>query len=355
MKISKIVHHAWYVSFFIPQQISFLNRWFPDVEQLFYIYGAPREYLEQAPENVRVLNGLDMPDFIREARSADRVVFNGLNHNSIPVLFARFPEIVKKGVWIVWGGDLYWGQYQAKSIQRDVEAGFRRQFIRWLHGIATMVQGDYELARAWYGTRAKYIESAPNVFRFEQADLDRVITSRRPKNYVAIQLGNSGNPSNEHLEMLNWMMPHKEKNFKLFVPLSYGDQNHVEKVIQQGRAMFGDRFIPLTNLMSSSDYNRHLAEMDVLILNHRRPQGFGNTAISLYFGTKVFLRSHVSTWDYFLNTHACRIYDSIKIPEISFDDFTYMGRRTMEENRKRISILFDRDWQRSMWERLHTE
>jgi hypothetical protein len=291
--------------------------------------------------------------FISEAEDAYRIVFDGLFSRLIPVLFSRFSDIVKKGVWRPWGGDLYIHSHWGDSAQDRIEMAFRRQFISRLYGIAPPFVGDYDMVRLWYQTQARYVDAAPTIFPFKRDELDHCIHRLHGRDYVAIQLGNSGSPSNEHYEMLEWFIAHKNEHFRLFVPLSYGDKNHIEDIILRGRDLLGDQFIPLTRFMSHEEYNRHLASMDVLILNHRRQQGFGNTAISLYLGTKVFLRSDVTTWTYLTDKLGCRVFDTKTVPNLPFDDLVMMPDAVREQNRRNIAQLFDRDWQRAMWQRLY--
>ena len=67
MKNNKIVHCVFYARAFIPQQIFYLNEWFSDVDQTFFVYGAPKEFIDRTPSNVRDLKQFDQNDFISEA------------------------------------------------------------------------------------------------------------------------------------------------------------------------------------------------------------------------------------------------------------------------------------------------
>jgi len=353
--MKKLIHLVSYDPKFTFHQILFLNKWFSDVSQTFFLYGAPRDYLKRAPKNVRPFSRSYLKSFIAEADVADLVVFDGLFWPLIPVLFSRVPHIVKKGVWRIWGGDLYIHQHWDDSPRSRIEMAFRRQFISRLFGIVSSVEGDYNRAKMWYQTRAKYIDAAANIFSFERHELDHLIDEKRTKNQIAIQLGNSASPSNRHHEMLEWFIQHKRENLRLYVPLSYGsgDMKYIESVISRGTALFGDQFIPMNKFMSQEAYNRHLVSIDVLVFNHRRQQGFGNIAISLYVGTKVFLRSDVTPWPYLTEKLECCVFDTKTIPDLSFHALIDMPDSAQEQNRQKAAVLFDRDWQQAMWQRLY--
>lgn len=349
------MHYVGYDPKFIPQQIAFLTSQFPAVDQVFFVQGAPNAYLKVAQQTVRHLGRRTWLEFLRQALSADRVIINGLFDPRIPLLLFPFPWIIRKSIWLPWGGDLYWHRYRRPGLRTDVLMWFRRRFIRKLLGIATMTRGDYELARDYYGTGARYIESGPNVFSFECSDLDRIRAERAPKDYVAIQIGNSGDPTNEHFEALDWLATYRERNIRVYAPLSYGIREYIERVIEYGKNLFGDRFTALTELLPFETYNRYLSSLDVVVLNHRRQQGFGNAAISLYLGSKVYLRKEVTIWNYLSCDIGCRIFDSSEIGKLSFDEFVRISDRDKEHNRQTVAMLFDREWQKRMWGRIYSE
>ncbi len=346
-----IVHHACFVPMFTPPMIAFLNRRLPDVDHLFFVQGAPRAYLETAPANVHAVDAPDAPELIRAAASADRVVFNGLLDDRTPARLWRFPEIVGKAILALFGGDLHWHETRVASRARDFERAFRAQFIGRLYAVATPLAGDYELLQQWYPTRAKHIAVPVLVFPFDREQLDALPSQQR--GVPRIQVGNSGNPTNEHLEVFNWIGRITSRELRVYCPLSYGSTTYIDDLIRQGAELFGERFTPLTELLPPDAYNRHLAGLDALVLNHRRHQGFGNALISLYLGTKVYLRRDVSTWRYLVDGLGCRVFDTAWLagaPDFLLEPLSDADRR---RNRAAVASYFDADWQEMMWRRLY--
>ncbi len=349
MVVDRIVYCVFYSREITPAQIDFLDQWFCHIDQYFYVYGAPKEFISGRPDNVRSLCQFDQADFIAEARQADRVVFSNLFQN-IAVVFAMYPEIVKKAIWVPWGPDIYNRCREIPDISsNDARFVFYRQFVRWLQGIAIPLKGDFELIKIFYQTHAKHIHACPNIFKLERDALDSLVKERKRRSNLAIQLGNSADASNRHLEMLDWLSTRRDRDFYLYAPLSYGSTKNAERTVQKGEELFGARFVPMTRFMSHDEYCRHLAGMDVLILNHWRQQGFQNIAISIYLGVKVFVRGDVTTWDYLVNEIGCRIFDTRSIPSLSIEEIGCFDEAARQQNRERIAILFDRRWQRDMW------
>ncbi len=158
------------------------------------------------------------------------------------------------------------------------------------------------------------------------------------KDHIAIQVGNSADPGNPHFEIFHWLAKYDVKDVKVFAPLSYGDPEYRVTVIARGKELFGDNFFPLTTYSSHTEYNEHLASMDVLICNHQRQQAFGNISISLYLGIKVFLRNTITPWPYLSEKCGCRLFDTQTIPQLSFAELLSMDEANRQLNRKHIEF-----------------
>ncbi len=360
MKVSmKLVHLVTYNEKFIPSQLQFLKSQFPDREQEFYLVGRGVGQAELLGSNVSRLSMRRLIPFLLACHRADRIVLNGLFSHRIIIGLLLFPWLIKKGVWLPWGGDLYWRKYAPKTLSNKVIDHLRGVFFRRLKAIVTPTRGDYLAARDMYQTRAKHIDGCPNIFAFERDDLDLAKTQaderRRCRGATIVQVGNSADPSNEHLEVFDWLRRYADEDMEVHVPLSYGYvgyENYRDEVMRRGREIFGERFKPIIALLGPFDYNRYLATVDVMIFNHQRQQGFGNMVISFYLGTKMYLRPSVSTWSYLTNKMGCTLFDVRQIPSLTFAQFVQQERVVQERNAHAVAHLFDRGWQRTMWEKL---
>ncbi|PKG93138.1 TDP-N-acetylfucosamine:lipid II N-acetylfucosaminyltransferase [Paraglaciecola sp. MB-3u-78] len=105
-----------------------------------------------------------------------------------------------------------------------------------------------------------------------------------------IIVGNSASPNNNHIEIFHIInkigLP---LDTKIIVPLSYGVPDYRERIIQEGNAIFGDNFQPITEFLNLKEYVALLAKCPVMIMNHKRQQGAGNIGIALFLGTKIFM------------------------------------------------------------------
>ncbi len=356
----QLVHLVTYNDKFIPAQLRFLNQEFDKDLQKFYLLGGGSQINSVLGGNVVRLDRRTLWRFLADAYRCDRLVLNGLYSHLVIVMLLGLPLLLHKAVWLPWGGDLYWRDLVPSTRWNTFIDYLRGLFFRRVGAIATPTYGDYLKAVDLYQTSARYINGCPNIFAFEAADLD--VLSRDAADFKRfrptriIQVGNSADPSNEHLEVFEWLQRFAGEDVEIHVPLSYGFQgveSYRESVLRRGAELFGVKFKPMLSLLDVKEYNQYLAQVDVMVFNHRRQQGFGNMAISLYMGTKVYLRSHVSTWNFLVDEMGCTLFDSREIEDASFGRFVEFSSDIRHRNKRAVAHLFERTWQKEMWRELY--
>ena len=83
----------------------------------------------------------------------------------------------------------------------------------------------------------------------------------------------------------------EEQNFKIICPLSYGPPIYIKKIIEKGKMLFGDRFIPLLDFLNPDKYFCILKQIDLAIMYHNRQQGMGNIQILVYLGKPICMKN----------------------------------------------------------------
>lgn len=104
-----------------------------------------------------------------------------------------------------------------------------------------------------------------------------------------VVLGNSATDSNRHLAVFDMLKHLKSEGVELCCPLSYGNAEYRQKVIERGTELFGESFHPITEYMSFEEYIRFLCSCSVGIYYNNRQQALGNINRILGMGKKVFL------------------------------------------------------------------
>lgn len=132
-----------------------------------------------------------------------------------------------------------------------------------------------------------------------------------------ILIGNSANPTNNHLDVFKKLSEVDLQNRKIYVPLSYsGSQHYVSKVIEKGKELWGDNFIPIIDFMSLDEYTKILLSCNTLIFNHIRQQGLGNIIVLGYLGAKIFMNKKNPIYHYY-NKEGFSIFSIDEINKLS--------------------------------------
>jgi len=225
---------------------------------------------------------------------ADKIIIHGLWSERVVRLLSLQPWLLKKCYWVIWGGDLYRYKFAKRTIRWRINEISRRIVIRRIGHLVTQVEGDVDLARQWYGARGRHHDCfvyPSNLYK------DHNVLPKSDDT-IRIQIGNSADPRNEYLEMLEMLKPYAGENIKIYAMLSYGSDEHAAEVAARGTSIFGEKFEPVTGFMPFDEYIEFLGNIDIAIFNHRRQQAMGNIVTLLGLGKKVFLRRDVTTWKY---------------------------------------------------------
>jgi hypothetical protein len=196
----------------------------------------------------------------------------------------------------------------------------------------TFIEGDVELAREWYGARGRFHECLmypSNLYGGHPLP-------ERTAGQISIQIGNSASPSNEHHEVLALIYAYRDENIRIYAPLSYGDKHYAGEVAEEGRRLFGDKFVPIFDFMELQAYREFLGGIDIAIFNHRRQQGLGNAVTLLGLGKKVYMRPEISSWRFFNDLN-------IKVFDIGEFNISPIERIVANQNQLRVRDYFSRD------------
>ncbi|WP_201526074.1 TDP-N-acetylfucosamine:lipid II N-acetylfucosaminyltransferase [Psychrobacter frigidicola] len=309
--MSKQILHIASSEKFIPPFINFVKENFNFDEHEFsltrgmaqdnLIHGKNIKLLSEKTSSAKLKHYIQV---LVRMHQADKIILHSLaDHTIIKILFFT-PWLLKKCYWAIWGGDLYVYRFGKRNHKWRVREFFRRSVIKKMGHLVTYIKGDIDLAREWYGAQGEYYECImylSNIYK----ELD---ISKNDSSTINIQLGNSANSTNNHVEILEKLLPFKNKNIRIYAPLSYSDQSHAKKVIKIGKELFGDKFVPLTEFMPFEDYLKFLEKIDIAIFNNSRQQALGNIITLLGLGKTVYIRSDTTQWPLF-KAKEIEIYD----------------------------------------------
>lgn len=276
-----------------------------------------------------------------------------------PTLFGWWlaRPLLQKTTWIIWGNDVYSYYKKDKNIKTRIYEWLRTAIIPQFPEIAAFVKDDFHLVEQLYHAKAEYL---PILYPIpvNVAQLDAVENSKiklkenkdellpevdksthRTKTPVVL-VGNSGDETNFHPEAFDKLKKYATPSLRVICPLSYGGStDYLARVMETGKAYFGDGFQPLTTMMNPEQYAEVLATTDIALMNHNRQQGLGNILALLYLGKKVYLRSSVTSYP-FLKDKGCDIFDIGALPEASHEELLQPVAHP-EKNKERVKEIID--------------
>jgi dTDP-N-acetylfucosamine:lipid II N-acetylfucosaminyltransferase len=307
-------------------------------EHLILIPKHSNENLQLVGDNIKYFN-YDfkwMFLFLKSTLSCKKIILHGLPNNIyFYILFIIFPNLAKKSVWIIWGGDLYYYKLRSQNFKSNISEFFRRKIIQNIKYFVTYLNNDYLLVQKWYKTRGVHLNSfvyPSNLYK--EININSFIKNDK----ILILIGNSACKTNNHLELFKKLEFLNNENIIFYCPLSYsGTEEYKKQIIEIGYQIFGnDKFIPLLDFIPIDEYNKFLCKIDVAIFNHDRQRGLGNIITLLGLGKKVFINECISTWNY-CHDNNLKVYSiNSELKEI----LTPFPKKLLLSNVRKIKHLF---------------
>ncbi|MDD2283792.1 MAG: TDP-N-acetylfucosamine:lipid II N-acetylfucosaminyltransferase [Paludibacter sp.] len=277
------------------------------------------------------------------------VYFHYLSYDPTLLFWFLNKKRLQKSTWVVWGNDIYSYYKRNKNIKTRIYEYLRRRIIPVFPEIAAFVEEDVDFVRKNYSSEAEYV---PILYPIP-VNLDNLksIPLKKQDDFPVFLLGNSADPSNRHIEVLEALSKHRNARLKIYCPLSYGGSPAYKKqVTERGKRYFGDNFIALTELLDAVTYAKLLSEVDVALMNHNRQQGLGNILALLYLGKKVYMRTSITSYPFFLRNQ-CEVFDIENIKSDSLDEIKKMTQR-MSENKAIVESIISEKNYLHLWQHL---
>lgn len=280
---------------FIPPFVSYVNKNFNAEEHLFFFINNRSKIPIPEFSNVQSFNNVGnkwkmFQALKKAAKNSDRIFLHGLFKTDV-IAFLFFNKfLLPKVYWMMWGGDVYF--YQPKTTLKEWAVNqMRIPVIKGIQNFVTIFKGDYDYLDKKFqlkGTIHPSFTYESNVFKPIKLPL------RNLESKLTVMVGNSASDSNDHEEVFDRLSQIENQKFEILCPLSYGNKKNKERVIRSGEKLFGERFHALESFIPLEEYNHLIANVDVVIFNHKRQQAVGNIVTLLGYGKKVYLQPETS-------------------------------------------------------------
>ena len=279
--------------------IEFTFATFPDVDVRFVVYGDDGAQGYEPYADERVIPVPSAKEVFRTGKTltllheADDVILNWVNMSMLPSMWRYLP----KTHLFFWGGDF--SPYSAgrrQGLAHHLKRRLLAASITRARGVIGVVQSDLTKI-ASVGGRPRTGSVCEITHLPSRDSAGSALSAKRCSLTANVLLGNSATPTNRHLGAIDALSRFAAEDIRVYAPLSYGDDGYRTKVIEKGREVFGDKFIPVTDFMERAEYIAFLEKMDIGVFNYDRQQGLGNIHILLRMGSKVYMSSDSSMLD----------------------------------------------------------
>lgn len=333
IKRAKYVHIMFNDKFNKPF-VDFLNSNFNPKEHIILCKKWFDEHPFPVGKNVIEINSIKEFNFDKNKKIICHSLFDS---ELVEYLYEHKNILKNKAYWLIWGGDLY-------GASRDEKNDYVRKNFK---GYISCIKGDENIAKEKYNSSPE-LYTAPYSAPVDINVLKKA-NCTKDKNIVRIQINNSSDKST--LEMLDILSKFKDENIKITTILSYGDLNYKDEIIKKGKEIYNDKFEYLEHYMNPQDYANHLAGQNILIFNQDRQQGVGNCFAGVYLGLKLYVKSTVTSYKYLQNL-GFTIYDTLKIPDMDFTEFSSIPDDIIKQNNTEVKKIYDTDYMLSAWKKI---
>ena len=287
--------HVFRLDKFIPPFMAFCRERLPDQDNYFYVVDNDRDFpYQDGPDSHLQTARLGYLKLFWKMYRARRIILHNLLDKHVVLFLALNPWLLKKCYWVIWGFDLHLYHQRHDNWKFRANEVLRRIVIKRLGYLLTYVPGDVALARRWYGAQGKHLECIMYPSNVFAAPPERP----RATEVRTLQVGNSADPGNNHLEVFEKLADKDLDGWRVIVPLSYGDPEYSRQVVERGQALLPGKVEALRTFLAYEDYLQLLAEVDIAVFAHDRQQAMGNIITLLGMGKTVYMKDDISSTEY---------------------------------------------------------
>ncbi|MBD5237140.1 MAG: TDP-N-acetylfucosamine:lipid II N-acetylfucosaminyltransferase [Bacteroidales bacterium] len=301
-----------------------------------------------------IKNDKDIPDLDYSRYS--KIIIHGLDPKKVKFCAQNIPPHIPI-YWVLWGIELYrllenrgFDLFYRKNSKVSFIDKLKKTIIRlgylspqmreYLSILrernVTMVcsREEYNLLRHYYPKQTRTLKNNPDFFYYPVEKILGPLANEKVKGNTII-IGNSNSETNNHSYAFKFLRKADLSGKSILVPLNYGGNDESRhSTIQEGIALWGENFKPLTEFLPLDEYNRLLLEAEYAVYGNWRQEAVGNILVLFYLGSKIFL-SHRNPLLKMFRDMGLILFELEKIDEDSFQ--TPLNYEQKLINRKIIS------------------
>ena len=276
--------------------------------------------------------------FYKKLTEADVIVWHSLffPRQQYAYFLALFRHFLKKSIWIEWGADLYLWKYSNQNFKGMLRNFVHRRIREKMRVVGCCFAVDDQEVHAQFGDDVKcFYTPLANPKKDPTGLIDEVEAGKpnmegKEKPFYNVQIAHNSFSFNNHVRLIELMKKFDREDMRFILPLNYGiygingqfgGVSYRNTVIKYAENAFKNAKVSV--IKKAIDFNRYLGvlwNMDIVVFDFDRPCGLGTLRILLLMGKKIYLPAG-SPYYNFLVSKGLPIFDTNKIPEMTFEEF----------------------------------
>ena len=265
-----IVHLIWRSSNsngFAAGYINFMKLRMPEYEHHFFVRGTGSDGSKWNPlrlcDQQNVYYYSDLLSSMRTSENAEllrrcrKIIVSGWILSGKAKVFLLLSGLISKTYLHFWDvnfdeiGTFRTNIFRPKKALRKF---VYHQMIKRAAGIINLIDGDHAAIMHTFPNHTKHFVAEMPGDPLEKIDFEAFRSNKIQSAHHRILVAHSAHPGNCHIESFHMLEHLKNEDIEIICPLSYGIPEYRDKVIAEGRRIFGEKFRPLTEFMQKEDY-----------------------------------------------------------------------------------------------------
>lgn len=227
--------------------------------------------------------------------------------------------------WVIWGGDLY-------SNLSSQDGANHLQRVNDSLSCILSYKGDYDIFSHFVNNAKPYIPNSELLYPIPTIGGIK-FKAKRGKSEPYLIVGNSGDASNNHIEILENLCEKKDiKQFKLLIPVSYNSDTSNISNIKNLMAQKNLNATLLTEFMPQKEYAELLQNSFAVITAHNRQQSAGTLITCAVNNVPVILRKSIKINNLDFTNPLWSSLNDYQVCAIDWEEFK--GAQSIEESLK---------------------
>ena len=341
--------------------------------------GGNRYFIQGEAKELKYINNVDViftgrqpwknENFCKLLKNAPCVILHSLSDTHVKLVNAKSLKGTKF-VWVGFGFDYYdfvvslkadlymprtsetvaslnksINQFSLQRLKIKFSGMFRkalrRQAVKKISFFCPVLESEYELVRSSFRDSASFPKLALYNYGTNAKLFDEIAIKGNAILGENILLGNSANPTNNHIEIIDMLSRLNLGDRDVIVPLSYGygNNDYIRHICSFGQEKLGDKFKPITDFLPYREYVDLLNSCRIVLMNHKRQQALGNIQMQIARGATVFLRRENPVYSWYQEM-GVEVMDIEKLSECYSVNDIRLGATSIQSNRKIIIKRF---------------